>query len=215
MDKDMDKFIDTVIKDRFINRIGKDDANLIMEFIFNELKQSLKENLIDRRTPLYIEEDFNSWVFDIEDDYTMYDRGRVVSIINRNGLEDSSFIVMRNEYDGVGGGDNITATKGAVFSISVDKHNRYLLSVLDHRYCNDYLLNRYNRDIIRPVKNYYPDMIRKTPISSIVISPDKEEYGYINAMFNKCYLKASELIKTTSKIRHDSAIKFIEGITHE
>lgn len=215
MDKDMDKFIDTVIKDRFINRIGKDDANLIIEFIFNELKQTLKENSIDRRTPLYIEEDFNSWVLDIETDYTMYDRGRVISIINRNGLEDSSFIVMRNEYTGVGGGDNITARNGAVLSISVDKHNRYLLSVLDHRYHNDYLLDKYTRDIIRPVKNYYPDMIRKAPISSIVISPDKEEYGYINAMFNKCYLKTSELIKATNKIRHDSAIKFIEGITHE
>lgn len=215
MDKDMSKFIDTVIKDRFINRIGKEDANLIIEFIFNELKQTLKENLTDRRTPLYIEEDFNSWVLDIETDYTMYDRGRTVSIINRNGLEDSSFIVMQNEYSGVGSGDNITATKGAVFSISVDKHNRYLLSVLDHRYHNDYLLNKYTRDIIRPVKNYYPDMIRKAPISSIVISPDKEEYEYINVMFNKCYLKASELIKATNKIRHDSAIKFIEGITHE
>ena len=201
----MNKFIDTVIKDRFINRIGKDDANLIIEFIFNELKQTLKENLIDRRTPLYIEDDFNSWVLDIETDYTMYDRGRVISIINRNGLEDSSFIVMRNEYTGVGGGDNITASNGAVLSISVDKHNRYLLSVLD----------KYTRDIIRPVKKYYPDMIRKAPISSIVISPDKEEYGYINVMFNKCYLKASELISTACKIRHNSAIKFIEGITHE
>lgn len=211
----MDKFIDTVIKDRFINRIGKEDVNLIIEFIFNKLKQTLKEENIDKKTPLYIEHDYNSCVLDIENIHKTYRHTRVVSIINRDGMGHSSFIVMRNSLTGVHGNNILNVRDGATFAITCLHNGEFCISVLDHYYHNDRLFNRDKNDIIRPEKNYYPDMIRKAPISSIVISPDKEEYGYINVMFSKCYLKASELIKATNKIRHDSAIKFIEGITHE
>ena len=195
--------------------INKEDIDLIIEFIFNKLKQTLKEENIDMKTPLYIEHDYNSCVLDIENIHKTYSHTRVVSIINRGGMDDSSFIVMRNSLTGVHGNNILNVRDGATFAITRLHNGEFCISVLDHYYHNDRLFNRDKNDIIRPEKNYYSDMIKKAPISSIVISPDKEEYGYINAMFNKCYLKASELINTACKIRQDSAIKFIKGITHE
>lgn len=195
--------------------INKEDIDLIIEFIFNKLKQTLKEENIDMKTPLYIEHDYNSCVLDIENIHKTYSHTRVVSIINRGGMDDSSFIVMRNSLTGVHGNNILNVRDGATFAITRLHNGEFCISVLDHYYHNDRLFNRDKNDIIRPEKNYYPDMIKKAPISSIVISPDKEEYGYINAMFNKCYLKASELINTACKIRQDSAIKFIKGIPNE
>ena len=195
--------------------INKEDIDLIIEFIFNKLKQTLKEENIDMKTPLYIEHDYNSCVLDIENIHKTYSHTRVVSIINRGGMDDSSFIVMRNSLTGVHGNNILNVRDVATFAITRLQNGEFCISVLDHYYHNDRLFNRDKNDIIRPEKNYYPDMIKKAPISSIVISPDKEEYGYINAMFNKCYLKASELINTACKIRQDSAIKFIKGIPNE
>lgn len=190
--------------------INKEDIDLIIEFIFNKLKQTLKEENIDKKTPLYIEQDYNSCVIDIENIHKTYSHTRVVSIINRNGVDYSSFIVMRNSLTGVHGNNTLNVRDGATFAITRQHNDEFCISVLDHYYHNDRLFNRDKDDIIRPEKNYYPDMINKVPVSKIIINPSHSEYYYIENMFNKFYSKAIDLINSTNEKRHNAAISFIK-----
>lgn len=190
--------------------INKEDLDLIIEFIFDKLKQTLKEENIDKKTPLYIEHDYNSCVLDIENIHKTYSHTRVVSIINRDGIEHSSFIVMRNSLTGVHGNNILNVRDGATFAITRLHNDEFCISVLDHYYHNDRLFNRDKDDIIRPEKNYYPDMINKVPVSRTIINPNHLEYYYIESMFNKFYSKAIDLISSTNEKRHNAAISFIK-----
>jgi hypothetical protein len=190
--------------------INKEDLDLIIEFIFDKLKQTLKEENISKKTPLYIEHDYNSCVLDIENIHKTYSHTRVVSIINRGGINHSSFIVMRNSLTGVHGNNILNVRDGATFAITRLHNDEFCISVLDHYYHNDRLFNRDKDDIIRPEKNYYPDMINKVPVSKITINPNHLEYYYIESMFNKFYSKAIDLISSTNEKRHNAAISFIK-----
>lgn len=190
--------------------INKEDLDLIIEFIFDKLKQTLKEENIDKKTPLYIEHDYNSCVLDIENIHKTYSHTRVVSIINRDGIEHSSFIVMRNSLTGVHGNNILNVRDGATFAITRLHNDEFCISVLDHYYHNDRLFNRDKDDIIRPEKNYYPDMINKVPVSRTIINPNHLEYYYIESMFNEFYSKAIDLISSTNEKRHNAAISFIK-----
>lgn len=190
--------------------INKEDLNLIIEFIFDKLRQTLKEENIDKKTPLYIEHDYNSCVLDIENIHKTYSRTRVVSIINRDGIEHSSFIVMRNSLTGVHGSNILNVRDGATFAITRLHNGDFCISVLDHYYHNDHLFNCDKKDIIRPEKNYYPDMINKVPVSRTIINPRHSEYHYIENRFDKFYSKAINLISLTNEKRHNAAINFIK-----
>lgn len=190
--------------------INKEDLDLIIEFIFDKLKQTLKEENISKKTPLYIEHDYNSCVLDIENIHKTYSHTRVVSIINRGGINHSSFIVMRNSLTGVHGNNILNVRDGATFAITRLHNGEFCISVLDHYYHNDRLFNRDKDDIIRPEKNYYPDMINKVPVSKITINPNHLEYYYIESMFNKFYSKAIDLISSTNEKRYNAAISFIK-----
>ena len=183
---------------------------LLFKFIFDKLKQTLKEENIGKKTPLYIEHDYNSCVLDIENIHKTYSHTRVVSIINRDGIEHSFFIVMRNSLTGVHGNNILNVRDGATFAITRLHNDEFCIFVLDHYYHNDRLFNRDKDDIIRPEKNYYPDMINKVPVSRITINPSHSEYYYIESMFNKFYSKAIDLISSTNEKRHNAAISFIK-----
>lgn len=195
--------------------INREDPNLIIEFIFDELKQTLKKENIGKKTPSYIEHDCNSCVLDIEKIYKTYDHTRVVSIINRNGTYRSSFIVMRNKLTGTHGNNILNVRDGATFAISRLHNGDFCISVLDHYYHNDRLFNRDEDDIIRPEKNYYPDMINKAPVSRTFVGYHHSEYNYIENMFNKFYTKVIDLISSTNEKRHNAAISFIKGLKNE
>lgn len=190
--------------------INKEDLELIIEFIFNKIKQTLKEENIGKKTPLYFECDYNTCILDIENIHNTYSHTRVVSIINRDGVDNSSFIVMRNSLTGVHGNNTLSVRDGATFAITRQHNGEFCISVLDHYYHNDRLFNRDKDDIIRPEKNYYPDMINKVPVSKIIINPSHLEYYYIENMFNKFYSKAIDLINSTNEKRHNAAISFIK-----
>lgn len=190
--------------------INKEDLDLIIEFIFDKLKQTLKEENIDKKTPLYIEHDYNSCVLDIENIHKTYSHTRVVSIINRGGIDHSSFIVMRNSLTGVHGNNILNVRDGATFAITRLGNGEFCISVLDHYYHNDRLFNRDKDDIIRPEKNYYLDMINKVPVYRMIINPNHLEYYYIESMFNKFYSKAIDLISSTNEKRYNAAISFIK-----
>ena len=190
--------------------INKEDLNLIIEFIFDKLRQTLKEENIDKKTPLYIEHDYNSCVLDIENIHKTYSHSRVVSIINRDGKEHSSFIVMRNSLTGVHGSNILNVRDGATFAITRLHNGDFCISILDHYYHNDHLFNCDKNDIIRPEKNYYPDMINKVPVSRTIINPRHSEYYYIENRFDKFYSKAINLISLTNEKRHNAVINFIK-----
>lgn len=192
--------------------INKEDLDLIVEFIFDELKQTLKKENIGKKTPLYIENDYNSCILDIENIHKTYDHTRVVSIINRDGTYNSSFIVMRNKLTGTHGNNILNVIDGATFAITRLHNGDFCISVLDHYYHNDHLFDRNKDYIIRPEKNYYPIMVNKVPVSKTIISPHHLEYSYIENVFNKFYTKAVDLISSTNRKRHNSAIDFIKGL---
>ena len=192
--------------------INKEGIDLIIEFIFDELKQTLKKENIGNKTPSYIERDYNSCVLDIEKIYKTYDHTRVVSIINRSGTHCSSFIVMRNKLTGTHGNNILNVIDGATFAIARLHNGDFCISVLDHYYHNDHLFNRDKDDIIRPEKNYYPDMVDKVPVSRAIIGSHHSEYNYIESMFNKFYTEVIDLITSTNRERHNNAIDFIKGL---
>nr|DAV07941.1 MAG TPA: hypothetical protein [Caudoviricetes sp.] len=198
----------------FINGFNKEECNLAMEFIFSTIDKLLKKENIDEHTPIYYEEGSKTWVLDIDKIHKKYNGFRVVALVNKDDITGSSFIVMQNEfkvcYDDYG-----DAVNGVVLSITAEDDGAYLLSVLDHRYHNDHLINFNEIEKCRPIEGYYLNMINKVPVSRIYLYPGKEEYRYIEAMFIKSRKKAIKLIASTNEEKHNKAIDFIKGLKND
>lgn len=199
---------------KFIDGFNKEECNLAMEFIFSTIDKLLKKENIDEYTPIYYEEDSNIWVLDIDKNHKKHSGFRVVALVNKDDIFGSSFIVMQNEFK-VCYGDYGDAVNGVVLSITADDDGAYLLSVLDHRYHNDHLINFNEIEKCRPIEGYYLNMINKVPVSRIYLYPGKEEYRYTEAMFIKSRKKAISLIATTNEEKHNKAINFIKGLKNE
>lgn len=198
----------------FIDGFNKEECNLAMEFIFSTIDKLLKKENIDEHTPIYYEEGSKTWVLDIDKIHKKYNGFRVVALVNKDDITGSSFIVMQNEfkvcYDDYG-----DAVNGVVLSITAEDDGAYLLSVLDHRYHNDHLINFNEIEKCRPIEDYYLNMINKVPVSRIYLYPGKEEYRYIEAMFIKSRKKAIKLIASTNEEKHNKAIDFIKGLKND
>lgn len=198
----------------FIDGFNKEECNLAMEFIFSTIDKLLKKENIDEHTPIYYEEGSKTWVLDIDKIHKKYNGFRVVALVNKDDITGSSFIVMQNEfkvcYDDYG-----DAVNGVVLSITAEDDGAYLLSVLDHRYHNDHLINFNEIEKCRPIEGYYLNMINKVPVSRIYLYPGKEEYRYIEAMFIKSRKKAIKLIASTNEEKHNKAIDFIKGLKND
>jgi hypothetical protein len=198
----------------FIDGFNKEECNLAMEFIFSTIDKLLKKENIDEHTPIYYEEGSKTWVLDIDKIHKKYNGFRVVALVNKDDITGSSFIVMQNEfkvcYDDYG-----DAVNGVVLSITAEDDGAYLLSVLDHRYHNDHLINFNEIEKHRPIEGYYLNMINKVPVSRIYLYPGKEEYRYIEAMFIKSRKKAIKLIASTNEEKHNKAIDFIKGLKND
>lgn len=197
----------------FIDGFDKEECNLAMEFIFSTIDKLLKKENIDEYTPIYYEEDSNTWVLDIDKNHKKHNGLRVVSLVNKDDIFGSSFIVMQNEYK-VCYNDYGDAVAGVVLSITAEDDGAYLLSVLDHRYHNDHLINFNEIEKYRPIEGYYLNMINKVPVSRIYLYPGRDEYRYIEAMFIKSRKKAINLIASTNEEKHNKAIDFIKGLNN-
>ena len=198
----------------FIDGFNKEECNLAMEFIFSTIDKLLKKENIDEHTPIYYEEDSKTWVLDIDKIHKKCNGFRVVALVNKDDITGSSFIVMQNEFK-VCYGDYGDAVNGVVLSITAKDDGAYLLSVLDHRYHNDHLINFNEIEKCRPIKDYYLNMINKVPVSRIYLYPGKDEYRYIEAMFIKSRKKAIKLIASTNEEKHNKAIDFIKGLKND
>lgn len=198
----------------FIDGFNKEECNLAMEFIFNTIDKLLKKENIDEYTPIYYEEGRKTWVLDIDKIHKKHNGFRVVALVNKDDITGSSFIVMRNEfkvcYDDYG-----DAVSGVVLSITAEDDGAYLLSVLDHRYHNNHLINFNEIEKCRPIEGYYLNMINKVPVSRIYLYPGRDEYKYIEAMFIKSRKKVIKLIASTNEEKHNKAIDFIKGLENE
>lgn len=199
---------------KFIDGLNKEECNLAMEFIFSTIDKLLKKENIDEHTPIYYEEGSKTWVLDIDKIHKKHNGFRVVALVNKDDITGSSFIVMQNEfkvcYDDYG-----DAVNGVVLSITAEDDGAYLLSVLDHRYHNDHLINFNEIEKCRPIEGYYLNMINKVPVSRIYLYPGKDEYRYIEAMFIKSRKKAIKLIASTNEEKHNKAIDFIKGLKND
>lgn len=198
----------------FIDGFNKEECNLAMEFIFSTIDKLLKKENIDEHTPIYYEEGSKTWVLDIDKIHKKYNGFRVVALVNKDDITGSSFIVMQNEFK-VCYDDYSDAVNGVVLSITAEDDGAYLLSVLDHRYHNDHLINFNEIEKHRPIEGYYLNMINKVPVSRIYLYPGKDEYRYIEAMFIKSRKKAISLIASTNEGKHNNAINFIKGLNDE
>lgn len=153
-------------------------------------------------------------MLDIDKIHKKYNGFRVVALVNKDDITGSSFIVMQNEFK-VCYDDYSNAVNGVVLSITAEDGGAYLLSVLDHRYHNDHLINFNEIEKYRPIEGYYLNMINKVPVSRIYLYPGKDEYRYIEAMFTKSRKKAISLIASTNEGKHNNAINFIKGLNDE
>lgn len=199
---------------KFIDGFNKEECNLAMEFIFSTIDKLLKKENINEYTPIYYEEDSNIWVLDIDKNNKKHNSLRVVSLVNRDDISGSSFIVMQNEFK-VCYNDYGDVVAGVVLSITANEDGSYLLSVLDHRHHNNHLINFNEIEKHRPIESYYLNMINKVPVSRIYLYPGKDEYRYIEAMFIKSRKKAISLIASTNEGKHNNAINFIKGLNDE
>ena len=198
----------------FIDGFNKEECNLAMEFIFNTIDKLLKKENIDEYTPIYYEEGSKTWVLDIDKNHKKHSGFRVVSLVNKDDIFGSSFIVMQNEFK-VWNAKCGEVIDGVVLSITAEDDGAYLLSVLDHRYHNDHLINFNEKEKCRPIEGYYLNMINKVPVSRIYLYPGRDEYKYIEAMFIKSRKKAIKLIASANEEKHNKAIDFIEGLKNE
>ena len=198
----------------FIDGFNKEECNLAMEFIFSTIDKLLKKENIDEYTPIYYEEGSKTWVLDIDKNHNKHNGFRVVALVNEDDITGSSFIVMQNEFK-VWNAKCGEVIDGVVLSITAVDNGSYLLSVLDHRYHNNHLINFNEKEKYRPIEGYYLNMINKAIVSRIYLYPGRDEYKYIETMFIKSRKKAINLIASTNEEKHNKAIDFIKGLKNE